>query len=229
MVLSLIHIFETPEGPNIGLIGHLATYGRINEYGFIETPYRRVTEGKVTTEIVYLAADEEEEYVIAQANAKLAPDGTLTDQRVLVRRAPQGPGVRVGAGGTTYGTTSEVDFVPPSEVDLMDVSPKQIISISTALIPFIEHDDANRALMGANMQKQAVPLVHPEAPFVGTGVEGRAARDTGDVVMAEGNGTVVEVSGEHVIVEYRENQSDRWGKTLGRKVYPCLLYTSRCV
>ncbi len=211
---------ETPEGPNIGLIGHLATYGRINEYGFIETPYRRVTEGKVTTEIVYLAADEEEEYVIAQANAKLAPDGTLTDQRVLVRRAPQGPGVRVGAGGTTYGTTSEVDFVPPSEVDLMDVSPKQIISISTALIPFIEHDDANRALMGANMQKQAVPLVHPEAPFVGTGVEGRAARDTGDVVMAEGNGTVVEVSGEHVIVEYRENQSDRWGKTLGRKVYP---------
>jgi DNA-directed RNA polymerase subunit beta len=211
---------ETPEGPNIGLIGHLATYGRINEYGFIETPYRRVTDGKVTTEIVYLAADEEEEYVIAQANAKLTPDGILTDQRILVRRAPQGPGVRVGAGGTTYGTTSEVDFVPPSEVDLMDVSPKQIISISTALIPFIEHDDANRALMGANMQKQAVPLVHPEAPFVGTGVEGRAARDTGDVVMAEGNGTVVEVSGEHVIVEYRENQSDRWGKTLGRKVYP---------
>ena len=116
---------ETPEGPNIGLIGHLATYGRINEYGFIETPYRRVTDGKVTTEIVYLAADEEEEYVIAQANAKLAPDGTLTDQRVLVRRAPQGPGVRVGAGGTTYGTTSEVDFVPPSEVDLMDVSPSR--------------------------------------------------------------------------------------------------------
>ncbi len=105
----------------------------------------------------------------------MAPDGTLTDQRVLVRRAPQGPGVRVGVGGTTYGTTSEVDFVPPSEVDLMDVSPKQIVSISTALIPFIEHDDANRALMGANMQKQAVPLVHPEAPFVGTGVEGRAA------------------------------------------------------
>jgi len=124
----------------------------------------------------------------------LAPDGTLTDQRVLVRRAPQGPGVRVGAGGTTYGTTSEVDFVPPSEVDLMDVSPKQIISISTALIPFIEHDDANRALMGANMQKQAVPLVHPEAPFVGTGVEGRAARTPATSVMAEGNGTVVEVS-----------------------------------
>jgi DNA-directed RNA polymerase subunit beta len=211
---------ETPEGPNIGLIGHLATYGRINEYGFIETPYRRVVEGKVTDEIEYLAADEEEEYVIAQANAKLAPDGTLRDQRVLVRRAPQGPGVRVGAGGTTYGTTSEVDFVPPSEVDLMDVSPKQIVSISTALIPFIEHDDANRALMGANMQKQAVPLVHPEAPFVGTGVEGRAARDTGDVVLAEGSGTVAEVSGEHIVVEYRPGQSDRYGRSLGRKVYP---------
>jgi DNA-directed RNA polymerase subunit beta len=211
---------ETPEGPNIGLIGHLATYGRINEYGFIETPYRRVVEGKVTEEINYLAADEEEEYVIAQANAKLAPDGTLTDQRVLVRRAPQGPGVRVGVGGTTYGTTSEVDFVPPSEVDLMDVSPKQIVSISTALIPFIEHDDANRALMGANMQKQAVPLVHPEAPFVGTGVEGRAARDTGDVVLAEGVGTVVEVSGEHIIVEYKPGQSDRTGRALARKVYP---------
>ena len=211
---------ETPEGPNIGLIGHLATYGRINEYGFIETPYRRVLGGVVTDEINYLAADEEEEYVIAQANAKLAADGTLTDQRVLVRRAPQGPGVRVGAGGTTYGTTSEVDFVPPSEVDLMDVSPKQIISISTALIPFIEHDDANRALMGANMQKQAVPLVHPEAPFVGTGVEGRAARDTGDVVLAEGVGTVVEVSGEHVIVDYKPGQSDRYGRSLGRRVYP---------
>ena len=211
---------ETPEGPNIGLIGHLATYGRINEYGFIETPYRRVVGGKVTDEINYLAADEEEEYVIAQANAKLDPDGTLTDQRVLVRRAPQGPGVRVGAGGTTYGTTSEVDFVPPSEVDLMDVSPKQIISISTALIPFIEHDDANRALMGANMQKQAVPLVHPEAPFVGTGVEGRAARDTGDVVLAEGVGTVVEVSGEHVIVDYKPGNADRYGCSLGRKVYP---------
>ncbi len=211
---------ETPEGPNIGLIGHLATYGRINEYGFIETPYRRVTAGVVTDEIQYLAADEEEEYVIAQANAKLAPDGTLTDQRVLVRRAPQGPGVRVGAGGTTYGTTSEVDFVPPIEVDLMDVSPKQIVSISTALIPFIEHDDANRALMGANMQKQAVPLVYPEAPFVGTGVEGRAARDTGDVLLAEGTGTIIEVAGEHVTVDYREGQSDRWGKPLGRKVYP---------
>ncbi len=210
---------ETPEGPNIGLIGHLASYGRINSYGFIETPYRRVVEGRVTDEIVYLAADEEEEYVIAQANAKLADDGTLIEDRVLVRRAPIGPGVRVGAAGTSYGTTSEVDFVPPAEVDLMDVSPKQIVSVSTALIPFIEHDDANRALMGANMQKQAVPLVRPEAPFIGTGVEARAARDAGDVLLAEGAGTVVELSGDHVTVEYEPGQSDRLGHALGRRVY----------
>jgi DNA-directed RNA polymerase subunit beta len=211
---------ETPEGPNIGLIGHLASYGRINNYGFIETPYRKVVEGRVTDEISYLAADEEEEYVIAQANARLTDDGTLVDERVLVRRAPLGPGVRVSAaGGTTYGTTSEVDFVSPAEVDLMDVSPKQIVSISTALIPFLEHDDANRALMGANMQKQAVPLVRPESPFIGTGVEGRAARDAGDVLLSEGNGVVVELGGEHVIVDYGSGQSDRLGNPLGRKVY----------
>jgi DNA-directed RNA polymerase subunit beta len=210
---------ETPEGPNIGLIGHLASYGRINSYGFIETPYRKVVEGRVTKEITYLAADEEEEYVIAQANAKLADDGTLTEDRVLVRRAPLGPGVRVGATGTSYGTTSEVDFVPPAEVDLMDVSPKQIVSISTALIPFIEHDDANRALMGANMQKQAVPLVKPESPFVGTGVEARAARDAGDVLLAEGKGLVTEASGEIITVDYEPGQSDWAGTPLGRKVY----------
>ncbi|HWG74809.1 MAG TPA: DNA-directed RNA polymerase subunit beta [Acidimicrobiales bacterium] len=210
---------ETPEGPNIGLIGHLASYGRINDYGFIETPYRKVVEGRVTDEISYLAADEEEEFVIAQANAKLADDGTLVDERVLVRRAPQDAAVRVQAGGTSYGSTSEVDFVPPAEVDLMDVSPKQIVSISTALIPFIEHDDANRALMGANMQKQAVPLVKPEAPFIGTGVEGRAARDAGDVLLSEGKGTVVEISGGHVTVDYSPGQTDWTGKALGRKVY----------
>ena len=150
---------ETPEGPNIGLIGALATYARVNEYGFIETPYRTVVNGKVTDEVSYLAADEEEEHVIAQANASVDADGRLTEERVLVRRGPQGTGVRMGAVNTSYGTTSEIDFVPPSEVDLMDVSPKQIVSVSTALIPFVEHDDANRALMGANMQKQAVPLV----------------------------------------------------------------------
>jgi DNA-directed RNA polymerase subunit beta len=210
---------ETPEGPNIGLIGALATYARVNEYGFIETPYRRVVDGRVTDEIVYLAADEEEEHVIAQANAKLDDEGRFVDERVLVRRGPQGAGVRVGATSTSYGTTSEVDYVPPAEVDLMDVSPKQIVSVSTALIPFVEHDDANRALMGANMQKQAVPLVVPEAPYIGTGVEARAAQDAGDVVLAEGAGTVVEVTGDHVIVQYEAGQRDRNGVELGRKTY----------
>ncbi|HLX88292.1 MAG TPA: DNA-directed RNA polymerase subunit beta, partial [Acidimicrobiales bacterium] len=210
---------ETPEGPNIGLIGALATYGRVNEYGFIETPYRRVTDGRVTDEIVYLAADEEEEHVIAQANAKLDDRGGFVDERVLVRRGPQGAGVRVGATSTSYGTTSEIDFVPPAEVDLMDVSPKQIVSVSTALIPFVEHDDANRALMGANMQKQAVPLIVPEAPYIGTGVEARAAQDAGDVLVAEGDGTVAEVSGEHIVVEYRPGAKDRLGHELGRKRY----------
>jgi DNA-directed RNA polymerase subunit beta len=207
---------ETPEGPNIGLIGALATYGRVNEYGFIETPYRRVVDGRVTDEIMYLAADEEEEHVIAQASAALEGDRIVED-RVLVRRGPQGAGVRVGATVTSYGSTSEIDFVHPSEVDLMDVSPKQIVSVSTALIPFIEHDDANRALMGANMQKQAVPLVVPEAPFIGTGVEARAARDAGDVVLAEGEGTVTEVTGDHVAVEYTGRH--REGGAAGRKVH----------
>jgi DNA-directed RNA polymerase subunit beta len=210
---------ETPEGPNIGLIGALATYGRVNEYGFIETPYRRVTNGRVTDEIVYMTADEEEEHVIAQANAALDEKGRLIEERVLVRRGPQGAGVPRPGGGSSYGTTSEVDVVPPEEVDLMDVSPKQIVSISTALIPFIEHDDANRALMGANMQKQAVPLVRPEAPYIGTGVEGRAARDAGDVIMAEADGVVTEVSGDHITVEYGGSAKDRLGNPLGRKVY----------
>jgi DNA-directed RNA polymerase subunit beta len=157
----------------------------------------------VTDEVSYLAADEEEEHVIAQANAAVDDRGNFTEERVLVRRGPQGTGVRMGAVNTSYGTTSEIDFVPPSEVDLMDVSPKQIVSVSTALIPFVEHDDANRALMGANMQKQAVPLVVPEAPYIGTGVEARAARDAGDVLIAEGEGTVTEISGDTVTVEYR--------------------------
>jgi DNA-directed RNA polymerase subunit beta len=208
---------ETPEGPNIGLIGALATYARVNEYGFIETPYRRVTDGRVTDEVLYLAADEEEEHVIAQANASVDAAGNFTEDRVLVRRGPQGTGVRIGVANASYGTTSEIDFVPPSEVDLMDVSPKQIVSVSTALIPFVEHDDANRALMGANMQKQAVPLVVPESPYIGTGVEARAARDAGDVVLAEGDGTVVEVSGDQISVEYKAGQKDRLGVALPPK------------
>ena len=159
---------ETPEGPNIGLIGSLSSYGRINEFGFIETPYRRVEKGKVTTKIDYLSADEEDKHVIAQANAPVDKNGNFTETLVLVRRK----------GG-------EVDSVPPDEVDYMDVSPKQLVSVAAALIPFLEHDDANRALMGANMQRQAVPLLRSEAPLVGTGVEFRAAVDAGDVVVAE--------------------------------------------
>ena len=173
----------------------------------------------MTDEVSYLAADEEEEHVIAQANAAVDESGNFTEERVLVRRGPQGTGVRMGAVNTSYGTTSEIDFVPPSEVDLMDVSPKQIVSVSTALIPFVEHDDANRALMGANMQKQAVPLVVPEAPYIGTGVEARAARDAGDVLVAEGSGTVVEISGDTVTIEYTPGQKDRLGTTLGKKAY----------
>ncbi len=206
---------ETPEGPNIGLIGHLAAYGRINDYGFIETPYRKVGDGRVTDEIVYLAADEEEEHVIAQANAALDDRGRFTEERVLVRRGPQGSGV----GSSSYGTTSEIDYVSPAEVDLMDVSPKQIVSIPTALIPFIEHDDANRALMGANMQKQAVPVVRPEAPYIGTGVEARAARDAGDVILAEAPGVVTDVSGDAITIQYDPGQRNRWGQELGRKIY----------
>jgi DNA-directed RNA polymerase subunit beta len=211
---------ETPEGPNIGLIGHLATYARVNEHGFIETPYRKVSNGRVTEEIVYLAADEEEEYVIAQASATLDRKGRFTGERVLVRRGPQGAGVRVGATTTSYGTTSEVDYVPPAEVGLMDVSPKQIVSVSTALIPFVEHDDANRALMGANMQKQAVPLLVSEAPFIGTGVEARAAQDASEVIIAAGAGRVTEISGNQVVVEYKPGQKDRFGAELGKKTYP---------
>ena len=211
---------ETPEGPNIGLIGSLATYARVNDYGFIETPYRKVVKGRVTDEVVYLAADEEEKFVIAQANASIDDKGNFLEERVLVRRGPAGTGLRMGSMNTSYSsTTSEIDFVPPSEVDLIDVSPKQIISVSTALIPFVEHDDANRALMGANMQKQAVPLVVPEAPYIGTGIEGRAARDAGDVIVAEGEGTVMEVTGDHVVVEYKSGQKDRLGHVLGKKTY----------
>ena len=217
---------ETPEGPNIGLIGSLATYARVNSFGFIETPYRKVVDGRLTDEIVYLAADEEEEHVIAQANAPLDDEGRFVEERVLVRRGPQGAGVRVGAAGTSYGTTSEIDYVPPAEVDLMDVSPKQIVSVATSMIPFLEHDDANRALMGANMQRQAVSLLRAEAPFIGTGIEGRAARDAGDVILAEGNGEVIEVTGDHIIVQYDVGQADKGfsidrtaNTQLGRRFY----------
>ncbi|MEO5724176.1 MAG: DNA-directed RNA polymerase subunit beta, partial [Ilumatobacteraceae bacterium] len=176
---------ETPEGPNIGLIGALSTYARVNPYGFIETPYRVVEHGKVTSKIRYMAADEEENYVVAQANTPINADGTFKDARVLVRRSPQAASLedlrKMLEAESFFGATTDIASVPPEEVQLMDVSPKQIVSVATALIPFLEHDDANRALMGANMQRQAVPLVRAEAPYIGTGIEDRAARDAADL------------------------------------------------
>jgi DNA-directed RNA polymerase subunit beta len=174
---------ETPEGPNIGLIGSLSSYGRVNAFGFVETPYRKVTAGRVTDQIDYLTADEEDRHVVAQANTPINADGTFSDTRVLVRRK----------GG-------EVDYIPPDEVDYMDVSPRQMVSVATAMIPFLEHDDANRALMGSNMQRQSVPLLRSEAPLVGTGMEYRAAVDAGDVIVAEKAGLVEQVSADYVTV-----------------------------
>jgi DNA-directed RNA polymerase subunit beta len=174
---------ETPEGPNIGLIGSLASYGRVNPFGFVETPYRRVVDGVVTDEVDYLTADEEDRHVIAQANTPIGPDGHFATNRVLVRRK----------GG-------EVDQIPPDEVDYMDVSARQMTSVATAMIPFLEHDDANRALMGSNMQRQSVPLLRSEAPLVGTGMEYRAATDAGDVILAEKAGVVEESCADYVTV-----------------------------
>ncbi len=174
---------ETPEGPNIGLIGSLASYGRINPFGFVETPYRKVVKGKVTTQIDYLTADDEDKYVIAQANAPLDDKSRFAEERVLVRQR--------------HGEVSEI---LADEVDYMDVSPRQMVSVATALIPFLEHDDANRALMGANMQRQAVPLIRSDAPLVGTGMEYRAAVDAGDVLVADKAGVVKEVSADAIEV-----------------------------
>ena len=200
---------ETPEGPNIGLIGGLATYGKVNEFGFIESPYRVVKNGRVTDEIVYLAADEEEEYVVAQANAPLNPNNTFRNPRVLVRRSPQAASLQdlrlQLEQDVFFGATTEISYVSPEEVQLMDVSPKQIVSVATSLIPFVEHDDANRALMGANMQRQAVPLIRSEAPFIGTGMEAPAARDAADMLLSEESGTVVEVSASSITMDYRSS------------------------
>jgi DNA-directed RNA polymerase subunit beta len=174
---------ETPEGPNIGLIGSLASFGRVNPFGFVETPYRRVVDGVVTDQVDYLTADEEDRHVIAQANTPIAADGRFATNRVLVRRK----------GG-------EVDQIPPDEVDYMDVSARQMTSVATAMIPFLEHDDANRALMGSNMQRQSVPLLRSEAPLVGTGMEYRCATDAGDVILAEKAGVVEESCADYVTV-----------------------------
>ena len=214
---------ETPEGPNIGLIGTLATYGRVNKFGFIETPYWKVENGVVkTNKAVYLTAAEEDNFTIAQANAPLKNDGTFQNKRVLSRQN----------GG-------EVAFVSDKEIDFMDVSPKQICSVTTALIPFLEHDDANRALMGSNMQRQAVPLVKTEAPYVGTGMEENVARDSGEALISNIAGTVEEVSGDEIAVKEegtnkkhrfnvlkfkRSNQATSWNQKplvkVGTKVKP---------
>src|SRR3712207_6584194 len=174
---------ETPERPNIGLIGALSAFARVNPFGFIETPYRKVIDGKVTNQIESLPADEEARHVIAQANEPLMADGSFAGERVNVRRK----------GG-------EFEAVSPGAVDYMDVSPRQMVSVATAMIPFLEHDDANRALMGANMQRQAVPLVKAESPLVGTGMEYRAAVDAGDVVVAEAGGGIADLCADHITI-----------------------------
>lgn len=176
---------ETPEGPNIGLIGSLATFGRVNDFGFIETPYRKVDKkaGRVTSDIVYLTADEEDEYYVAQANAPLNEEGYFEEDRVEVRYF------------------EDILEIPVNQVDYMDVSPKQVFSVATSLIPFLENDDANRALMGANMQRQAVPVIKTEAPIVGTGLEHKAAKDSGAVVIARKAGVVKKVSASRIVLE----------------------------
>ncbi len=177
---------ETPEGPNIGLINSLATYSRVNKYGFIETPYRKVKDGKVSAEVVYLSAMEEGRYAIAQANVSIEPDGTFTNELIAARK-----------GG-------EVQMMPREEVSFVDVSPKQLVSVAAALIPFLENDDANRALMGSNMQRQAVPLVKADAPLVGTGMESVVARDSGAAIGARRTGIVDQVDATRIVVRATE-------------------------
>ena len=201
---------ETPEGPNIGLIGGLATYARVTAFGFIETPYRKVVNGKVSDKVDYLTADEEDEHVIAQANAPLNADGSFAEARVLVRRR----------GG-------EVEYIPADEVDYMDVSPRQMVSVATAMIPFLEHDDANRALMGSNMMRQAVPLMRPESPLVGTGMEWRNAIDAGDVIMAKSAGVVTEVSSDEVTVMTNDGKYDNYSLSKFRRSNQGTSYNQR--
>ncbi|MHC2587369.1 DNA-directed RNA polymerase subunit beta [Bradyrhizobium ottawaense] len=178
---------ETPEGPNIGLINSLATFARVNKYGFVETPYRKVKDGRVTDEVVYLSAMEEGRYTVAQANVPLDPKGRFTEDLVVCRHA------------------GEVLPVTPDKVDYMDVSPKQLVSVAAALIPFLENDDANRALMGSNMQRQAVPLVRAEAPFVGTGMEGVVARDSGAAIAARRSGVIDQIDATRVVIRATED------------------------
>ena len=185
---------ETPEGPNIGLIGSLATYARVNEYGFIETPYRKVIhgEGRVTDEVVYITADEEDNYIVAQANESVDENGRFTHDRVTSR------------------FRNEINEFPREQIDLMDVSPKQLVSVATAMIPFLENDDANRALMGSNMQRQAVPLLNPQVPVVGTGMEYKAAHDSGMVVLSKRDGVAKKVTADEIVIEGDDGVTDRF-------------------
>ena len=185
---------ETPEGPNIGLIGSLATYARVNEYGFIETPYRKVIhgEGVVTDEVVYITADEEDNYIVAQANESVDENGRFTHARVTSR------------------FRKEINEFPREQIDLMDVSPKQLVSVATAMIPFLENDDANRALMGSNMQRQAVPLLNPQVPVVGTGMEYKAAHDSGMVVLSKRDGIAKKVTADEIVIEGDDGETDRF-------------------
>ncbi len=173
---------ETPEGPNIGLITSLATYAQVNEYGFLVTPYWKVEKGKVTNKVEYLSAEEEDRFTIAQANAELSPQREFVSSKIKARKK------------------GEFSLVTPEEIDYMDVSPAQLVSVSAALIPFLEHDDANRALMGSNMQRQAVPLLFPQAPLVGTGIEEKVARDTGMAIVAQESGWVESVSADRIVI-----------------------------
>src|SRR5690348_18360836 len=189
---------ETPEGPNIGLITSLSCYARVNDLGFIETPYRVVKNGKVTDETRWLSASEEEEYAVAQANARLTEDGHFADDLVLCRKRDDYP------------------LLPPARIDFMDVAPEQLVSIAAALIPFLEHDDANRALMGSNMQRQSVPLLFPQAPSVGTGLEETVARDSGAVVIARRTGVVTRVTADEIIIDAGEEEAKSGDHPLAR-------------
>ncbi|KPJ79208.1 MAG: DNA-directed RNA polymerase subunit beta, partial [Gemmatimonas sp. SG8_23] len=189
---------ETPEGPNIGLITSLSTYAQVNELGFIETPYRRVKQGIVSDDIRWLSASEEEEYAVAQANAPLDKDGKFVNEVALCRKRDDYP------------------MLPPPRIDFMDVAPEQLVSIAAALIPFLEHDDANRALMGSNMQRQAVPLLFPQAPLVGTGLEQKVALDSGAVVVARRDGVVSKVTADEIIVDTGRPGQVKEGTPLGR-------------
>lgn len=183
---------ETPEGPNIGLIGSMSSYARTNKFGFLETPYRKVIDGKATNQIEYLTADEEDRYTIAQANEPFDEEGNFTNDLVIARHR------------------GEILELSPDKVDYMDVSPKQLVGVSAAMIPFLENDDANRALMGANMQRQAVPLLTPEAPIVGTGMEYKAAKDSGAVIVAKNSGTVIKVTGDKILIKNDDGNIDSY-------------------